>query len=157
MHGDGAGNYIESFCSPGNTKTLKIRATTNLANDPATNVNPDFPAIMLQTYDKTALTVDNTANVGVGTTELSVLVRAKLHTASGTTENPAAPGSAFVMFEGNPTTGKVIVAHDSIGATTWSKVTSNFTEGWSNPGLVVSTPGGTRTLTIVNGLITGIV
>lgn len=161
MHGDGAGNYIESYCNPANTKTLVIRSTTNLANDTTTGVDEAFPGIALKIYDSTALLVTKNRDIGIGTADNIVDVAAKLHvttatkTVQGGVETPGTPGAAFRMYEGVLTTGKVILAHNGVGATTWGKVTKDFTTGYTG-NLPITTPTGTKTIAIQNGLITAV-
>ena len=162
MHGDVAGNYIESYCNPANTKTLVIRSTTNLANDPTTGVDEAFPGIALKIYDNTALLVTKNRDIGIGTEDNIVDVAAKLHvttatrTVEGGAETPGTPGNAFRMYEGVDTTNKVILAQNGVGSTTWGKVTKDYTTGVSQTLQVAKNGGGYYNVYIQNGLITNV-
>lgn len=170
MHGDGAGNYIESFCAPGNTKTLRIRSTTNLANDPATNIplSEGFPGITLEIYDKEALVVTNQRQVGIGTRDNIVDVGAKLHVTTATRavqaglETPGVRGEAFRMYEGYNTANQVLISTDGNGRSTWGKVNADHmdpAEGYTSGTPVIQVAkngGGYYQFYIKNGIITNV-
>lgn len=150
MHGDPTGNYITSHSTANNPKTLRIIATTDVNHTEATSV--PGPMVYIGVYEEPSIVVSTSGNVGIGTYGSGIDPITKLTLVSGTLDNPAAEGTALMVYEGVTTTNKVLISVTSQGKATWGKVDSNRTTGAS--GTFTSANG--KTITVTNGLITSI-